>query len=362
MTFQANIENKIISHYFKTQWENTSNHRPFLQALMKRGNVEKGVAGKNLTWNARVSRYAMSDYGVGESITIGEKKQTIQATLPWSFQTMTDAITHEEMQMANGPEAMQKRQAEICKNMYADFESRLNYGVLNTDGPATSGNPIYGFQSFLTFTTAGTAIDGVANDSYGGHSTVLSALTGVDTPEADAWTPKCVDATASDWTGSTDTWASLALKAMSRLITNLTYGSKAGESPDLAILNRTDYTALKELITASQRIIFAAAPGSSPQGLGIPGAIVHDGVEVMFDNDCPTGEGYVTNSRQAWLEILPASPVASSGPSLPGKGDGSDLFSVRTQEDIRTNGIGVRCNWGGQFRFNPKFHGLLVTA
>jgi hypothetical protein len=275
---------------------------------------------------------------------------------------MTDAITHEEMQMANGPEAMQKRQAEICKNMYSDFESRLNYGVLNTDGPATSGSPIYGLPSFMTFTDAGTLIDCVANDSYAGHSTVLSSLTGVDTPESDAWTPKCVDGTASNWSTTADTWAYTACLAISRLNTNLTYGSKAGESPDLVLLNRTDYTALKDLIIASQRIHFAAAPSSAPQGLGIPGAIVHDGLEVMFDNDCPTGKGYVINSRQAWLEILPASPVASSGPSLPGKGDGSDLFNIRTQEDIRTNGIGVRCNWGGQFRFNPKFHGLLITA
>jgi len=362
MTFQANIENKIISHYFKTQWENTQNHRPVLQALMKRGNVEKGIAGKTLVWNARVARYTMSDYGIGESIDIVEKKQTIQATLPWSFQTMTDAITHEEMQMGNGPEAMQKRQAEICKNLYKDFEGRLNYGVLNTDGPATSGNPIYGLPSFLTATFGGTSVDGTANDSYAGHSTVLSSLTGVDSAESDAWTPKFVDATASDWTGATDTWAVNGLNAISRLNTNLTYGSKPEEMADLVIVTRNDYSALKSLIQASQRIIFAAKPGEAPQGLGLPGGIVHDGLEIVFDNDCPSSVAYMINSRQAWLEILPASPVASTGPSLPGKGDGSDLFSIRTQEDIRTNGIGVRCNWGGQFRFNPKYHGKIKTA
>jgi len=362
MTFQANIETKIISHYFKTQWDNTPNHRPVLQALMKRGNVEKGIAGKTLVWNARVGRYAMTDYGIGESIDISEKKQTIQATLPWSFQTMTDAITHEEMQMANGPEAMQKRQAEICKNLYRDFEARLNYGVLNTDGPATSGNPIYGLPSFLTFTMAGTLIDGVANDSYAGHSTVLSSLAGVDNAESDAWTPKGVDATASDWTGATDTWAVNGLNAISRLNTNLTYGTKAEEMPDLVVTTRNDYSALKSLIQASQRIIFAAKPGEAPQGLGLPGGIVHDGLEIVFDADCPTAVAYMLNTRQAFLEILPASPVASTGPSLPGKGDGSDMFSCRTQEDIRTNGIGVRVNWGGQFRFNPKFHGKIKTA
>jgi hypothetical protein len=362
MTFQANIETKVISHYFKTQWENTANHRPVLQALMKRGNVEKGIAGKSLTWNARVSRHAMTNYGIGQSIDIAEKRQTIQATLPWSFQTMTDAITHDEMQMANGAEAMQKRQAEICRNLYKDFETRLNYEVLNTDGPATAGSPIYGLPSFLNFTTAGTLIDGVANDSYAGHSTVLSALTGVDTPEADAWTPKCVDATASDWDGTADTFAVIGLRAIGRLNTNLTYGSKPEEMPDLVILTRADYVAAKDLIQASQRIMFSAAPGNAPQGLGMPGGIVHDGLEIVFDADCPTGVGYMLNTRQAWLEILPASPVGSTGPALPGKGDGSDLFSIRTQEDIRTNGIGVRANCGLQFRFNPKYHGKLVTV
>lgn len=362
MSFQANIENKVISHYFKTQWENTSNHRPFLQALMKRGNVEKGIAGKSLVWNARVARQDMQTYGIGQAVDIVERRQTIQATLPWSFQTMTDAITNEEMQMANGPEAMQKRQAEICKNLYSDFESRLNYGVLNTDGPATSGSPVYGLPSFLTFTASGSLKELVANDSYAGHSTVLSGLLNVDTPEADAWTPKCVDAVGTDWGYTADTWAYTCVDAIGLLEANLTYGSKAGEAPDLVILTRADWHTLRMKLTDSQRIIFSAKPESAPQGLGIPGGMVVNGLEVLFDADCPASTGYMVNSRQAWLEILPASPVASSGPSLPGKGDGSDLFSIRTQEDIRTNGVGVRANWGGQFRFNPKFHGKLKTA
>lgn len=361
-TFQANIDRKVIDHYFKTQWENTQNHRPVLQALMKRGNVEKAIAGKSLVWNARVARYAMADYGIGESISISEKRHTIQASLPWSFQSMTDAITHEEMRMANGPEALQKRQTEICKNMYKDFETRINNGVLNTDGPATTGSPIYGLPSFLNFTFGGTSREGTANDSYAGYSTALNGLTGVDNPESDGWTPKGVDATASDWSGTTDTWEDNCIDAIQLLNTLLTYGGKAEEQPDLVILTRSDFALLKTKLTASQRIIFASAPGNAPQGLGIPGGIVVDGLEVVFDADCPASTGYMINSRQAWLEILPASPIGDTGPSLPGKGGGSDMFEIRTQDDIRTNGIGVRANWGGQFRFNPRYHGRLKTA
>ena len=362
MSFSINIENKIISHYFKTQWDNTPNHRPIIQALMKRGNVEKGVAGKNLVWNARVSRYTDEAYGIGSSMDISEKRQTIQANLPWAFLRMGDAITKEEMRMASGPEALQKRQGELCKNLYSDFEGRLNFHLLNTDGPASSENKPYGLPSFLSATFNGTAIAGVANDSYGGFSTALSALTGVDTPEADAWSPKFIDATASDWVGATDTFAVNGVKALSRMETELTYGAKAGESPDMAIFTRTAYNELKELIIASQQILFSSKPENAPQGLGIPGGIVIGGLEVFFDTDMPVATGYVLNSREAWLEILPASPVSFNGPALPGKGDGSDMFEVTTQSDIRTNGLGVRVDWAGQFRFNPRKHGKIKTA
>lgn len=362
-TFPANIDHKIIEHYFRAQWSNVDNHRPLLQALMKRGHVERGVSGKALVWNARVGRYAAESYAIGQAITLTEKRQTIQATLPWAFLSVTDAVTLEEVAMATGPEALQRRHAEICKNMYADFEAALNAQVLTTDGSTATGTPIHGLPTLLKFTFSTSAIDGTphATATYAGHKIALNGLTGVDNPEEDGWSPKAVSVTATDWGSGKNNWEASGVKALQRLITRLTFGTKPDEQPDLAILNRVDYAVLKQKLVDSQRIVFAAAPGNAPQGLGIPGGIVVDGVEVVFDADVPAAQGFVLNTRQIWLEVLPKPGVDNTGPSLPGK-NGADLFDVRTQEDIRTNGIGVRCNWAGQFRFNPRFQGFLKTA
>lgn len=362
-TYTSNIDVKIIEHYFKAQWDNVSDHRPVLQALMKRGNVERGVSGKALVWNVRVGRYTAEAYAIGQPVLLTEKRQTIQATLPWAFLTCGDAITNEEVQMASGPEALQRRHADLCRNMYSDFESSLDHLVLNSDGSASSSSTVYGLPSFLKFTFSGSAIDGTPHTTatYAGHKIALNGLTGVDDPEPDAWSPKAVSVVATDWGSGQNTWAASGVKAIQRLATRLTFGNKDSEQPDLVIVTASDFTVLKHKLTESQRIVFSAAPSNAPQGLGIKGAMTLDGLEVVFDAAMPAGVAYMLNTRQAWLEVLPKPSIANQGPSLPGKG-GSDLFDVRTQEDLRTNGTAVRCNWAGQFRFNPRYHGLIKTA
>lgn len=81
MSFYGRIDNNLISHYFKGFWENVNNHRPFLQKLIQSGNIEIGIAGKNLVWNARVGRHSEQAYDEMESIDIARKNHYVQCNL-----------------------------------------------------------------------------------------------------------------------------------------------------------------------------------------------------------------------------------------------------------------------------------------
>lgn len=363
MSFYSRIDTTLISHYFKSFWENTTNHRAALQALMKRGHIETGISGKNLVWDFRAGRHQDTDYGEAETIDITRKNHYAQANLPWSFLTVSDAITRDEIAMSQGPEAIVRHEKELLKNLTNDFETRINYRFLNTDGPASSGNVLYGVPSFFGY-AGGTAAgdrEAVASDTYAGQSTALNGVTGVDNVEADAWTPTIVNYTSTAFnSGSAATWAGQALKVITYAKDQITFGTKAEEQPDLMFVTRQMLSDLKNLITSQQRMVITTAPGDSgPQGLGITGSVQHDGLEVVMDADQPTDEAYMLNFRQIWMECLPKVSLESTGPKLSGSNKKPDYFEVATQDDIRSNGILVRVNLRSQFRFNPRYHARL---
>lgn len=358
MSFIPRIERSLISHYFKGYWENVENHRAALQALMKRGHVETGISGANLVWDARVSRYVSASYAEGETIDINRSNQYIQCNLPWAFNYVTDGITRDEAAMANGEWAILRHQKEMLANMTTDFEERMNSAFLTVDGPGSTGNVWYGLPSFLgdNGSTGAGDKEAVASDTYAGHTTVASGLTGVDTPDADAWTPTLVNWSSTAWAATGVTWLDNCLQVLTYTKDQITFGNKQELQPDLVILTRSMLSDLKYAITSQQRMVITVKPGSDgPSGLGIPGAVEHDGLEVVFDTDQTADTGHMLNFSQIWLECLPASGIDNPGPKLGGKASKPEYFEVLTQDDIRSNGVIARVNNRSQFRFNPKF-------
>jgi hypothetical protein len=161
--------------------------------------------------------------------------------------------------------------------------------------------------------------------------------------------------------GSAATWAANALTSITWAKDQITYGTSQEEQPDLLLVDRTMFSQLKSLITTQQRMVITTKPGDNgPTGLGINGSVQHDGVEVMFDPDQPANTGYFLNFNQIWLELVPVAKTDNPGPDITGKGKGKpDYFEVLTQDDIRSNGVVVRCNLRGQFRFNPRYQAKL---
>lgn len=364
MSFIPRIERSLISHYFKGYWENVENHRAALQALMKRGHVETGISGSNLVWDARVSRYVSASYAEGETIDVTRSNQYIQCNLPWAFNYVTDGITRDEAAMANGEWAILRHQKEMLQNMTTDFEERMNSAFLTVDGPASTGNVWYGLPSFLA-AAGGTAAgdkEAVASDTYAGQSTALSGLTGVDSPDADAWTPTLVNWSSTAWAATGITWIDNCLQVLTYTKDQITFGNKQELQPDLVILTRDMLSDLKYAITSQQRMVITVKPGSDgPSGLGIPGAVEHDGLEVVFDTDQTANTGHMLNFNQIWLECLPTPGIDNPGPKLGGKGNKPEYFEVLTQDDIRSNGIIARVNNRSQFRFNPRYQAKMFN-
>lgn len=359
MSFYSRIDRTLISHYMKGFWENTSDHRAALQALQKRGHIETGISGSNLVWDFRAGRHTSAAYSELESIDITRKNHYAQANLPWAFNTVSDAISRDEIAMANGEFALVRHEKKLLSNLTSDFETRINSAFLTTDGPASIGNVLYGIPSFMAYTSSGAGSkSALAADTYAGHSTALSGITGVDNVESNAWSPTICNYTSTAFnSGSAATWAAHGLKALTWTKDQISFGNKAEEQPDLVFVTRSMLSDLKSLISASQRLVITTGDGDSgPTGLGIKGSVQNDGLEIVMDPDMPADEFYMLNFNQIWMECLPAVGVENTGPKLTGAAKKPEYFDVTTQSDIRTNGIAARVDLRAQFRFNPKFH------
>lgn len=360
--FPARIDRTLIANYIKGYWENTPNHRFALQALMKRGNIQTASSGNQLIWDVRGGRYSAAAYGVGESIDVTSKNHYFQCNVPWAFLSVVDGITLDEMAMAQGEHAMVRHEKEMLKNICKDFETRINSAFVGNDGYALTGNNLYGIPSFMGGASAGAGSKvATANDTYAGQTTVLSGIA-VDGVEADAWSPTLVNYTSTAFnSGAAATWAGQCLKAITYAKDAVSFGTSAEEQPDCLVLPKAMLSDLKAKITESQRMIITVAPnGSSTSGLGIPGAVDHDGLDCVADVDMAADTGFICNFHKTHFELLPTQSGKVPGPSL-SKGKAPEYFEVLTEEDIRANGVIARVNLRGQFRMSPRHFAKLFN-
>ncbi len=357
VTHAARIERTVLQHAFRGAWDGVQNHRPAFQALKKRGHINKGIAGKRLDWDIRVARHDVEAYDDLQRLEFARKNQYILAQLPWGMLAMKDVLSRDEIAMASGPEAMEQLHKRLVTNMTEDFQTRINYQFLRQDGAATgSGNVLHGVPTFIAGADASAAKDATMSDTYAGHSTALNGLTGVDSPDADAWTPSGIDSSATAWTD----FDTSALKIVNYAIDKCTKGSMGKDRPDLLIFDRAMLSALKAVVTNQQHGMISGTPNGT-QGLGIPGALEINGVECVFDADMAAGEAYVLNFNHIYMDLLPVPEVSEGYGSIPdgGKSGKTEFFEVLIADDIGTNGIPVRVNFRAQFRFNPKYHGII---
>jgi hypothetical protein len=362
VTYYGRITSNIIAHYFLNEvWENTTNHRPFFKALKARGHVETGLSGTNCTWNANAGRHTMAAYDDAEVINITRKKHEIQAVLPWAFLTVTDAITRDEIAMAGDDVSFRRVNKDMLERMKKNFGTRLNTQALTQDGNAVGTNVLHGVETFMA-ATGSSGIRQTANDTYAGLATVTGGITTIDDAEPDAWSPTLINFTSTGWAVTGATWRLNARESLTYTKDQVTKGNEPDLQPDLVIMTRTMFSTFKDVLAATQSLYVSQKPGDGPTGLGIPGAIEYDGLEVIFDADQTANTAYMLNFRQIWMDVLKVPEVPGQN-KIPGGGSAGkdDMFEVLVKDDITTNGTLVRVNFRAQLRFNPRYQGKLFA-
>jgi hypothetical protein len=362
VTYYGRISTNIISHYFLNEvWEATTNNRPFFMALKKRGHIESGLTGQNVTWNINAGRHTMAAYDDAEVINITRKKHEIQAVLPWAFLTVTDAITRDEIAMSGSETNFRRVNKDMLERMKSNFQTRLNAQALTQDGNAVGTNVLHGVETFMA-ATGTLATRQTANDTYAGIVTVTGGITTIDNPEPNAWSPTLTNYTSTGWAVTGATWRLNARESLTTTKDLLTFGNEKEKQPDLVILDRTMFSTLKDVLSATQHLYVSQKPEDSPTGLGIPGAIEYDGMEVIFDTDQTANTGFVGNFHQTFLDVLQVPEVPGQS-KIPGGGGASsdNMFECNVKDDITTNGILCRVNFRAQLRFNPRAWGKLFN-
>lgn len=362
-TFYSRLDRTLISNFIKGYWDNITNHRAALQALMKRGHIETGVSGSQLVWDVRGGRYTSTAYDELDTIDITRKNHYFQCNLPWGFLQVNDGISRDEIAMAQGDAALVRHEKEMVKNLCLDFQTRINSDFLNKNGATSTGNVLYGLPTIFQDSGSYSAGSKTATPSgtYAGQSLAASGVV-VDNVDTNVWSPTLVNYTSTLFNGgSAATWAGQCLKVITYAKDQVTYGNMQELQPDMLIIDRPMMSDLKYAITSQQRMVVTVKPGDSgPSGLGIPGAVEHDGLEVVFDVDQPADTGYMLNFNQLWMELIPVPKTENPGPNITGKGSAKpDYFEVLTQDDVRSNGVVCRVNLRGQFRANPRFQAKL---
>jgi len=363
VTYYGRITTNVLAHYFLNEvWENTTNHRPYFIALKKRGHIESGLSGTNCTWNINAGRHQMAAYDDAEVVNITRKKHEIQASLPWAFLTVSDAITRDEIAMSGSDVAFRRVNKDLLERMKKNFMTRINAQALTQDGNATGTNVLHGLESFLA-ATGTLATQQTPSDTYAGISTVSGGITTIDDAEPKAWTPVCTNYTSTGWAVTGATWRLNCRQALTTTKDLLTFGNSPDEQPDLTIVDRTMFSTLKDVLAATQNLYVVGSPNATgTTGLGIPGAVEYDGLEVIFDADQTANTGNMLNFNQIWLDVLQV-PEVPGGRKIPGGASAGkeDMFECLVDDDITTNGTLVRVNFRAQLRHNPKYQAKLFN-
>ena len=357
VTYYGRINTNIIAHYFLNEvWEATTNHRPYFMALKKRGHIESGLTGTRCDWNVNGGRHQMAAYDDAEVINITRKKHEFQASLPWAFLTVTDAITRDEIAMSGPDTSFRRVNKDMLERMKKNFQTRINAQALTQDGNASGTNVLHGLESFFA-TTGATGKLQTPSDTYAGLSTASGGITSIDDADPKAWTPVTANYTHTGWNVTGATWRANAREVLTYTKDQITFGNAPDEQPDLTIMDRTMFSTLKDVLAATQNLYVVGSPtGTGTTGLGIPGAVEYDGVECIFDADQTAGVANMLNFHNIWLDVLQV-PEVTGGRKIPGGGSAGkdEMFEVLVDDnDITTNGILARVNFRAQLRHNVR--------
>ncbi|MHC4250996.1 MAG: phage major capsid protein [Planctomycetota bacterium] len=320
-----------IAKYVKGAANETIQNSPLLAMLQKRGRMIFNDSGKTLDWQIKTKQRALTPRTDMEQIQFARQNLYENATLPWRGYVMQDAISQKERYMVRGKEALVQIWPNKMRSMMEDARDRMNIEVY-VDGNA-SGNEekIHGLESIFGGTGTTTTEYATSSESYAGLSP--AAVHGTESATS-PYSPQLVQET---YTGF-GTWASNPTKVSRSLISACRIKNGKMGSPDVLITTESRYNEFKNALASEERYIIAE---QVIEGLkaGFRG-LAYDGVDVIWDFDCPSARTYCLNLDQ--IEFRCLSP---------------DLFYSRTEYSIEQDAYLWSVMHWGNMRINPRYQG-----
>lgn len=348
-----------IKHFQRGHVVAYTQHNPFLGIMERKGKIRTGLSGTSYDWVVSVGRNAGTAVDDMEDISskLVRRNEEIRANLPWSHLANGCAVSKQEFREQGKDTALYMlRNDRIPRMVESMLDDNIAYGILNNDDP--TDNDLIGLESIFNY-TAGTEKSNLesgatlaSNDTYAGHSTALSGLTGVDGAESDAWTPALVNTGHTGWANG----AGLDVDVVQYAILLSKRGTKPANRPDCGIFTRASFSTLKTKVGDKERILVDPKSTGDAFGLGTHVDFVPiDGIRI-FEDQHATGD-YILNFDQIEFLVMQYEPNVS-GDKYPGKkgGDHFDWFDVEVDYQIERGSIAIRNDFAGQVVFKcPRF-------
>jgi hypothetical protein len=348
------VVQSTLQEYVLGQEDNIVRNRKLLALMKAKGRITFNHSGTALNWAFRYKRRDIAGYADGDTLAFSRSDLTKRAELPWRGYTMTDMVTKKEKLMNRGKPALIRYISEMAETMMDDFGDRFHSQLYVDGNAAGNSKKLHGFDSFTSFSGAGTSLVGLPNDTYGGQPTTPGALggswsgtwpSGEGDAEYDAWSPILVDYTDADWSATTKTWPNTCHEALRFGILKGKRNDAKKGMIDTVFLDGELFRQWETTLDEKERVMVKdGGGGPTLRSMGWGDVQNFEGAEITWEYGVPAdangvGQGYGFNVDEMELCSLQDRLFVSDGPYYD-EASLSDRYAI---------------HMFGNLKFNPRY-------
>lgn len=384
------IDAITTQQFMRGEFDNTKKRNVLLRELDARGNIKGEAGGKFMERTARVGQFQSQVRGDLVERVFSRKAQRVTYALPWSWSEVTGAIGEQDLAINNSEQGLVKLNSVMMKNMAQDFTKdittnllRQNAGTNATFGQAVvagSPVPLFGLPTMFGYgasalaynpdtqvvggAVAATDREVTPNVSYCGISThPTNAIAGIDNKTNEATSPVLVNWSSTAFGTGGATWRLNATAALDQLINRLARSPDPMDNPDLLMMTRTMFTDFSQSVMAGGpsglggRVVFTEQSQNPNYRVFKDNMIPYGNCKGYWDVGMPANVAYALNSNYLEFEYFKIKSIEQQADLSTDTGEGTEMFTVRTDYDIKQGGnlavAALMANiWG-----NPFYHG-----
>lgn len=323
--------------YEKGFADQTTRRRFRLAMLRRRNRIMLNGSGTSCIRKVKYTEPTVQQYSNAQQIDFGNHNFLKEIQIPWASYVVTDSIPLLQEMLNTGSEKLVDEVSAKEKNLRDAMDRTFNAEFYKDGSASGRENAIYGFETFLSYSTC-TAADRIArpNDTYGltSLSTVLanyggtwsSDLPSADRPNAtlandfpngngtadyDFNSPLFLNYASTAWNSSQST--SFVDNCWDVITQGILWQSaRTGMDMGLVTLGQDLFFQYKQALKALRRI---QLPHSEASQLGLGNRTAnHDGTAIHWDFDCPSGVGYIESVDDTKLTAVGGKLFHMKGP------------------------------------------------